>query len=403
MKRILYGSMITLLISAGVVFSSHAQSVVNEVIEDRITSEEAEFRLVQVVEGLEHPWAVNWLSDGRMVVNERPGRMLLVDGESITSLDGLPKIDTDEDQLTAPEGGNQGGLLDLVPHPNHADNGWIYFTYSSPGDPDGNFSDDDYATGTSLGRARINSDGTGLIDFEELYAQSPRTEPGRHYGSRIVFPGDGTVVFSIGDRGIRYPSQNLADPAGSMIRIYEDGGVPEDNPFVGAAPGNLRPEIFSYGHRNNQGIAIDPETGNIWTTEHGPSGGDQVFLILAGKNYGWPTVAQGVEYSSGAKIGAGTSAPGVEPPKHVWEDSMAPSGLAFYTGNISEWNGNLFAGSLLRQQLFRLVIEGEEVVHDEVLLSEEIGRIRDVRMGPDGNLYLATDHNNGGIYRIEPR
>lgn len=378
--------------------------MVEEVVEESISSEKADFKIVKVVEGLEHPWAVNWLSDERMLITERPGRLLLVEGDEITSLDGLPLIDTDEDQKTAPEGGNQGGLLDLVPHPDHAENGWIYFTFSSPGDDDSNFGEEDYATGTALARARINSEGTALEDLEELYAQVPRTEPGRHYGSRIIFPGDGAVMFSIGDRGIRYPSQDLADPGGSMIRLYEDGGAADENPFVNGEPGNQRPEIFSFGHRNNQGLAVDPNTGNIWTTEHGPFGGDLVHMVEEGKNYGWPQVTQGVEYSTGAMIGIGKSAPGVEEPKYIWEESMAPSGLAFYhEGALDDWNGDLFAGSLLNEQLHRLEIENDEVVHDEVLITEVIGRIRDVRMGPDGHLYLLTDHSDGGLYRIEPQ
>lgn len=402
MRKLLTTFVLSVALILGAISLSEAQSVVEEVIEESVSSEKADFRIVKVVEGLEHPWAVNWLSDGRMIITERPGRLLLVDGDTLISLDGLPKIDAEEDQKTAPEGGNQGGLLDVVPHPDHEENGWIYFTYSSPGDADSNFGDEDYATGTALARAKINSDGTALEDLEELYAQVPRTEPGRHYGSRIVFPGDGTVIFSIGDRGIRYPSQDLADPGGAMIRLNEDGGAAEGNPFVEMEPGNLRPEIYSFGHRNNQGLAIDPGNGNIWTTEHGPYGGDLVHLVGEGRNYGWPQVTQGVEYSTNTKIGIGKSAPGVEEPKHVWEESMAPSGLAFYhEGVIEEWNGDLFAGSLLKEQLHRLEIDGEEVVHEEVLITEVIGRIRDVRMGPDGNLYLVTDESDGGVYRIE--
>ncbi|REL33295.1 PQQ-dependent sugar dehydrogenase [Rhodohalobacter sp. SW132] len=402
MRKILRTFVGSVIIVLSAITLSEAQLVVEEVIEESVSSEKTDFRIVKVVEGLEHPWAVNWLSDGRMIITERPGRLLIVDGNSITPLTGLPEIDTDEDQKTAPEGGNQGGLLDVVPHPEHAENGWVYFTYSSPGDDDSNFGDEDYATGTALARAKINSDGTALEDLEELYTQVPRTEPGRHYGSRIVFPGDGTVIFSIGDRGIRYPSQDLTDPGGAMIRLNEDGGAADDNPFVEMEPGNLRPEIYSFGHRNNQGLAIDPDNGNIWTTEHGPYGGDLVHIVVEGRNYGWPQVTQGVEYDTKAMIGIGKSAPGVEEPKHIWEESMAPSGLAFYhQGEIEEWNGSLFAGSLLKEQLHRLEIDGEEVVHDEVLITEVIGRIRDVRMGPDGNLYLVTDESDGGVYRIE--
>jgi len=379
-----------------------AQKVINQTVLSKVESEVGSFKVTKLVEGLEHPWAVNFLTDGKMIISERPGKLLLVDGDKITSLKGLPKIDTDEDQKTAPQGGNQGGLLDLVPHPDFANNGWIYFTFSSPGDDDSNFGDGDYATGTALARARINDQGDELIDLEVLYTQIPRTEPGRHYGSRIVFPGDGTVLFSIGDRGIRYPSQDLTDPGGSILRLKEEGGAPLDNPFVNKAPGNLRPEIFSFGHRNNQGLAIDPHSGEIWASEHGPNGGDLVHLIQKGKNYGWPQVTQGVEYDTEAKIGIGKEAPGVEKPKHIWEESMAPSGLSFYhKGKISAWEGNLFAGSLLKEQLHRLVIKKGEVTHDEVLLTKKIGRIRDVRMGPDGNLYLLTDQSDGGLYRLE--
>ncbi len=386
----------------GLLSISEAQRVVEEIEEESVDSEMADFRVVKVVEGLEHPWAVTWLDDGRMLITERPGRLLLVDNGEVTSLEGLPDIDTDEDQKTAPEGGNQGGLLDVVAHPDNGENGWIYFTYSSPGDDDSNFGDEDYGTGTALARAKINDDGTALEELEELYAQVPRTEPGRHYGSRILFLGDGTLMFSIGDRGIRYPSQDLTDPGGSIIRLHEDGGAVEENPFVGMEPGNFRPEIYSFGHRNNQGLAMSPDNGTIWAIDHGPYGGDLVYVVEEGKNYGWPMVAHGVEYSTKAKIGLGDSAPGVEEPKHVWDESMAPSGLAFYhNGNIEEWKGNLFAGSLLKEQLHRLEIENDEVVHDEVLITEVIGRIRDVRMGPDGNLYLLTDESDGGLYRIE--
>lgn len=402
MRKLITGVLCGVLLAIGAISLSEAQTVVEQIVEESVNSEKADFRVVKVVEGLEHPWAVNWLPDDRILITERTGRLLLIEGDEITSLYGLPLIDTDEDQQTAPEGGNQGGLLDVVPHPDYEETGWIYFTYSSPGDDDSNFGDEDYATGVALARAKINSEGTDIEELEELYAQVPRTEPGRHYGSRIVFPGDGTVIFSIGDRGIRYPSQDLADPGGSMIRLYEDGGAAEDNPFVGTEPGNIRPEIYSFGHRNNQGLAIDPNNGNIWTSEHGPFGGDLVHIISEGRNYGWPQVTQGVEYDTKAMIGIGKTAPGVEEPKHIWEESMAPSGLAFYhEGEIEEWSGNLFAGSLLKEQLHRLEIEDDEVVHNEILITEVIGRIRDVRMGPDGHLYLLTDESDGGLYRIE--
>jgi glucose/arabinose dehydrogenase len=374
----------------------------NEIIEENISTEDASVTITQVVKGLEHPWAVAWLPDGKMLVTERPGGLYLIDGETVIKLEGVPKIDPTEDDISPTEGGNQGGLLDVVVHPDYASNGWIYLTYSSPGDDDSVTSGEDkYGTGTALARAKIDMDNATLTDLETIYAQVPRTNPGRHYGSRIIFPGDGTVLFSIGDRGLRWNSQNLTDPAGSIIRIKEDGGAVEENPFVGVAPGNLRPEIFSYGHRNNQGLAMNKQTGEIWATEHGPNGGDLLHHIEVGNNYGWPQITFGTEYSTEEKIGLGKEAPGITPPVHIWEENMAPSGLAFYQdGEISAWNGNLFAGSLLKEQVQRLVIENNQVVHEEILFTEKIGRIRDVRQGPDGFLYLVTDEENGGLYRV---
>lgn len=365
----------------------------DRVVVDRIETENGDIRVVEVVSDLEHPWAVAWLPDGRMLVTERPGRLNLITDRTVTALEGLPEI----------QAHNQGGLMDVVTHPQYEQNGWIYFTYSSPGDNDAVRGDAEYGTATALARARINDAGTALVDLETIYAQAPRRDPGRHYGSRIIFPGDGTVLFSIGDRGLRVTSQDLTDPAGSFIRIHEDGGAYEGNPFVEHAPGNLRPEVFSYGHRNNQGAIIHPETGDIWAHDHGPFGGDLLYIVEAGNNYGWPHVAYGVEYSTREPIGVGREAPGVTPPVYVWEQSMAPSGLAYYTGDVYPgWQGDLFAGSLRRQQLHRLVLDGREVVHEEILLTGTVGRIRDVRQGPDGYLYVVSDRGDGGVYRIEP-
>mgnify|MGYP006147206737 CR=1 FL=1 len=376
---------------------------VEEVVENQVQTEKAKVKITKIVAGLEHPWALSWLPDGKILITERPGKLYLVDGKKITELTGLPKIDTDEDQLTAPQGGNQGGLLDLVVHPEYAQNGWIYFTYSSPGDDDSVTDGSEYGTGTALARAKIDLANNKLTDVETLYAQVPRTNPGRHYGSRIVFPGDGTVLFSIGDRGLRWNSQDLTDPAGSIIRIKEDGGIPDGNPLIGLAPGNLRPEIYSFGHRNNQGMAQDPNTGKIWATEHGPNGGDLLHLVEKGKNYGWPQVTFGTEYDTDEKIGLGKEAPGVTAPKHIWEENMAPSGLAFFEdGKITEWNNSLFAGSLLKEEVYRIEIENNEVKSVEAIFTKKLGRIRDVRKGPDGNLYLLTDESDGALYKVEP-
>lgn len=376
-------------------------SAVQEVITSS-SSEHGEYRVVQVVSGLEHPWAVTWLPDGRILATERPGHLLLISESQVTKLSGLPDIDAEEDQLTAPEGGNQGGLLDVALHPDYENNGWIYFTYSSPGDNDG-VAHEDYATGTALARARLNSDETELVDIEVLYVESPLKEPGRHYGSRIAFASDNSLYMSIGDRGIRRPSQDLTDPAGSILKLNDDGSVVESNPFVNKAPGNLRPEIYSFGHRNNQALAIHPSNSSLWTAEHGPYGGDVVHKVKAGKNYGWPMIGYGKEYDTQAEVGHRQTPPGVVSPKYIWEDSMAPSGMAFYTAeHFTGWQGNLLVGSLYREQLHRLVLEDDQITHEEILVDGTIGRIRDVRQGPDGFVYLLTDQSDGGIYRLEP-
>jgi aldose sugar dehydrogenase len=395
----------TITLSLGLLFTGglYAITVEERVVERALPSQHGPYRVVEVARGLEHPWAVAWLPDGRKLVTERAGRLQLIDDSQARTISGLPQIDSDEDQLTPPEGGNQGGLLDVAVHPDYASNGWIYFTYSSPGDDDAVQGDDDRGTGTALARARLSDDESELVDLQVLYTQAPKTDPGRHYGSRIIFPGDGHVIFSIGDRGLRHPAQDLTHPAGSMIRLKEDGGAPDDNPFVGVTPGNLRPEIYSFGHRNNQGLTVHPENGEIWATDHGPLGGDLLYRVQAGRNYGWPQVTQGSEYSTGARIGIGSEAPGVEVPAHVWEGSKAPSGLTFYAGEaFPQWEGNLFAGFLLAEQVVRLELANGRVISEEVLLDGAIGRIRDVRQGPDGYLYVLTDDSDGGLFRIEP-
>ncbi|WP_260579109.1 PQQ-dependent sugar dehydrogenase [Vreelandella populi] len=379
-------------------------SVSEDIIENGYESEEVNLNIVQVVSGLEHPWAVAWLPDGRMLVTERPGRIHLIDGDEVVTLGNLPTIASSNNDETPVEGGGQGGLLDVAVHPDYDENGWIYFTFSSPGDPRA-FStyEPDYGTGLAVGRARIDTDNGELADVETLYTQVPRTHPGAHYGSRIVFPGNGEIIFPIGDRNAQNLPQDLTNPGGKMIRLLEDGGAHPDNPFIGMTPGNLRPEIFSYGHRNNQGLALHPETGELWAIDHGPNGGDLLYRVEAGNNHGWPMIAFGTEYTTEAHIGLGTEAPGVTAPVHVWEENMAPSGMAFYTADgVAEWQNSLFVGSLKLEQLHRLVLDGDNVTHEEILLSDTLGRIRDVRQGPDGMLYIVTDEEDGGVYRLEP-
>ena len=354
--------------------------VPGDVINERIESEEHDFRLVRVASGLEHPWSFAWLPDGGILVTERPGRLLLLDGDERSEIDGLPEIHAQ----------GQGGLLDVVVHPDYGANGWIYYSYSSPCS-DGN-------SATAIDRARL--DGTTLVDRETIYTQAPCVSPGRHYGSRIVFPRDGTLIFSIGDRGQQNRAQDPADPSGSTLRINDDGSIPQDNPSwdeEGAVA-----VLYSMGNRNIQGMTIHPQTGDVWATEHGPQGGDEVNVIEGGLNYGWPVQTYGVQYRSGEQIGD-PQVEGMEPPIIEWTPSIAPSGLTFYDGDaFSGWRGNLFAGALAFQQIRRLVVDGHSITHQEVLLRNEVGRIRDVRTGPDGYIYFVTDDSSGSLYRMEP-
>ncbi len=355
-----------------------AQST-DDVVLQRVESEEHTFRVVQVLDDLQHPWAVTWLPDGRMLITERPGRLNLVDGETVQSVSGLPEI----------QARGQGGLMDVALPPDYERTGWIYFTYTAPGDG---------GNGTVLARAQL--EGTTLTEMETLYEQTPFVSSGRHFGSRIVFGDDGTLFFGIGDRGQRDPAQNPTNSIGNIFRLHLDGSIPEDNPFVGQD--GYRPEIYAYGVRNPQGMARHPETGQLWEHEHGPHGGDELNLIEAGANYGWPAITYGDEYSDQSPIG-GTEAPGMEQPITYWDPSIAPSGMTFYTGDLfPNWQDNILLGALAHQHIRRVVLNGTEVVHQEVLLRNELGRIRDVRTGPDGYVYVLTDAANGGLYRLEP-
>jgi glucose/arabinose dehydrogenase len=284
----------------------------------------------------------------------------------------------------------QGGLLDVALHPDFAGNGLVYLSYAAQ---------DVEGYGTEVVRGRL--DGNVLRDTEVIFRAEPKSGGGRHFGSRLVFHGDGRLFITLGDRGERNRAQDLGDHAGSVVRLADDGGVPADNPFAGRA--GARGEIFSLGNRNVQGAALHPETGELWAHEHGPQGGDELNVIRAGINYGWPVITYGVEYGIGTAIGEGTSKQGMAQPLHYWVPSIAPSGMAFYTADrFPAWRGNLFVGSLKFRQLVRLVLEGEQVVHEERMLDDVLGRIRDVRQGPDGLLYLLTDAPDGVLARIEP-
>lgn len=341
-------------------------------------------RVVTVASGLDTPWSLAFLPDGRMVVTERPGRMRLVSPAGVVSppLAGVPAV----------QARGQGGLLDVVPSPDFAQDRRLYFSYAEP-----------TASGarTAVARGRLNGASTALEGVERIFAQSEDPPGQHHFGSRLVFGRDGMLFVTLGERfNFRDQAQNLDSHLGKVLRLQPDGRAPRDNPFVGR-PG-ARPEIWSYGHRNVQGAAIHPVSGALWTDEHGPQGGDELNLDLPGRNYGWPVITYGREYVTGFKIGEGTERADVEAPRHQWTPSIAPSGLAFYTGSdFPAWRGSAFVGSLKFHMLSRLTLEGDRVVAEERLLGKLDARIRDVRQGPDGKLYL-LDESGGRILRLEP-
>lgn len=344
-------------------------------------SERHRFRLTVVASGLDHPWGLAFLPDGAMLVTERPGRLRVIRNGALdpTPVSGVPEV--------AAVG--QGGLLDVALHPRFRDNRLVYLSYAGKGRG---------GAGTEVARGRL-SEGR-LEDLEILFAVRPKSRGGRHFGSRLVFGAQGYLYVTAGERGDPDRAQDPGDAAGSVIRLTEDGGIPPDNPFVGRA--GARPEIFSIGHRNPQGLARHPETGRIWEVEHGPRGGDEVNVIEAGVNYGWPVITYGMSYA-GFPIGEGSEKPGMAQPVTYWVPSISPSGMAFYTGAaFPAWRGNLFVGALSGELLVRLELDGERVVHEERLLEAFGERIRDVRQGPDGFLYLLTDAPDGALLRLEP-
>ena len=350
------------------------------------TVQQTEWHAVRVTiltDGLEHPWSLAFLPDGRMLVTERPGRLRYVEADGTldpTPIGGLP--------AAVAEAG-QGGLHDVALHPDFEHNRLVYIAYAGK---------KGRRYGTELARGRL--EGHRLEDVEVLFRALPKSHGGRHFGGRVVLDGKGHLFLTLGDRGDRPRAQDLGDHAGSVIRLAEDGGVPPDNPFVSMA--GARPGIFSLGNRNVQGIALQPGSRLVWMHEHGPRGGDEVNIVRPGANYGWPLVSHGTNYD-GSIVSRSPTRPGVEPPVHAWVPSIAPSGMTFYDGTaFPRWRGDLFVGALRDRMLVRLEIEGTAVVGEERLLQGEIGRVRDVRQGPDGLLYLLNDSARGGIYRLEP-
>jgi glucose/arabinose dehydrogenase len=363
---------------------SYAQSPV-------IPSVHHDYRVVTVAEGLVHPWSIAFLPGGDMLVTERPGRLRIIrDGRLLPgAVPGVPDVLAQ----------GQGGLLDVVPHPDFASNRLIYLSFSKP------IAGAEGAT-TAVVRGRFEND--RLTNVQEIFEAVTR---GRgHYGSRIAFDGQGYVFISVGDRQApstgdleAHPAQDLTNHHGTINRLHDDGRVPADNPLVDR-PG-ARPEIWSFGHRNPQGLAFHPETGDLWANEHGPQGGDELNRIQPGMNYGWPVIGYGVNYRSGTAIHEGTHREGMEQPAHFWVPSIATSGLMIYTGaRFPEWRGDVFVGGMQGEQLARLELDGTRVVNEETLV-RGMGRIRDVRQGPDGFIYLAIDHRGGdptAIVRLEP-
>lgn len=348
-----------------------------------VQSEKHRFRVVTLTTGLAHPWSVAFLPDGRMLVTEREGRLRLI-GTDLKlhpqAIEGLPAVVAQ----------GQGGLFDVVLHPDYSRNGWIYWAYNAPG-PGG--------WGTALARGQLQ--GLRMTNVQVLFSMSPKTRGGQHFGGRIVFDRQGMVYLTLGDRGEKDRAQALDDHAGSVIRLHDDGRVPQDNPFVGR-PG-ARPEKWTMGNRNIQGAAMHPQTGVLWAHEHGPQGGDELNLMRSGRNYGWPVVTHGVNYGSGTRIGEGQSKAGMEQPLYVWTPSIAPSGMSFVAGDrFPNWRGDLLMGALRGQMLLRLVLDGDKVVREERLLQGQVGRLRDVRVGPDGLVYLLNDDAEGALLRLEP-
>lgn len=342
----------------------------------------------EVAKGLKNPWGMQFLSDGRYLVTERGGTMRVIgkDGTISEPIEGMPHVVQ----------GGQAGLLDVLLSPDFTTSGLIYFSYS---EPRGSF-----RNGTSVVRAKLalTDKGGAISDGTVIFRQEPAFSGRHHFGSRLAWANDGTLFITTGERSSeRDSAQDLGTHLGKVIRINADGTVPKDNPFVGRD--DVRPEIWSYGHRNLQGAFVHPETGQLWTTEHGPQGGDELNTPMAGKNYGWPVITYGINYDD-TPVGEGTSKEGMEQPVYYWKPSIATSGLALYTGDLFKgWKGNILAGGLAAGVIERLVLDNGQVTAVEPLLADRGDRIRDVRQGPDGAVYVLTDEGNGKLLRLSPK
>jgi aldose sugar dehydrogenase len=347
------------------------------------------FDVVTVAPGLVNPWGLAFLPNGKMLVTERPGRLRVVaaDGKLSEPVTGLPAVDAR----------GQGGLLDVALDPGFATNGLIYWSYAEPGEGMNN---------TAVARGKfVDGAAPRVDDAKVIYSQRPQLDSRQHYGSRLVFGRDGTLFITQGDRSIipgRMQAQRLDGLIGKIVRINADGTIPKDNPFVGRD--GVRPEIWSLGHRNIQAATLHPTTGELWEVEHGTRGGDEINIARKGKDYGWPTIAYGIEYGGGPITGGITAQAGMEQPLYYWDPVIGPSGMAFYTGSLfPAWRGNLFVGGHATNDLVRLELNGEKVVAEERLLTDTHPKVRDVRQGPDGAIYLLADGTEGKILKLVPK
>ncbi|WP_431122146.1 PQQ-dependent sugar dehydrogenase [Flagellimonas flava] len=342
--------------------------------------ESIDFTTHLVIQDIQNPWGMAFLPNGEILVTEKSGKLFHYKDGNTTQISNIPNIYVR----------GQGGFLDIELHPNYEENGWIYFSYaSSEGNGKGG--------NTAISRAKLS--GNQLTDHQLLYKAEPNTTKGQHFGSRLEFDREGYLYFSVGDRGNRDVNpQSIRRDGGKIYRIHDDGSIPKDNPF--ADKSGAKTAIFSYGHRNPQGLTLHPNTGKLWEHEHGPRGGDEINLVQKGKNYGWPVITYGINYS-GTKITDETSRPGMEQPVYQWTPSIGPSGMAFVSSDkYPKWSGNLLVGSLAFQYLERLVIENNKVVYREKLL-DGMGRVRNVRQAPDGFIYVGIEGK--GIYRLNPK
>lgn len=360
--------------------SNNEKDTTEEQVNNNVDSVEAVSFVVDTITAeLDVPWGIAFLPDGRILITEKSGEIRIVENDSLLAdkVQGVPEVHNQ----------GQGGLLDIQIHPDYEENGWLYLTYAKP-----------VKGGAVTALARAKLDNNSLTDFEEIFITNPVANSSHHFGSRVAFDNEGYLFVTVGERGTKENAQDLSNDYGKVHRLMDDGSVPEDNPFVDSA--NAEPSIWSYGHRNEQGLYFDTDSGILWEHEHGPKGGDELNIIEKGKNYGWPVVTYGIDYD-GSTISEISEKEGIQNPLHYWDPSIAPSGLTMVKGNVfPEWKGNLFIGALSHRHVTRVVLDGREFKEKEILL-KDVGRVRDVKESPDGYLYIAVE-GPGMLLRLSP-